>query len=1216
MRLIIFGLSFLALLLMAALVGPSFVDWNKYKPQIIAQVEKATGLDVQIGGDMSMAVLPTPRVKIEDLTVVAPRKIEFENLLTMKSAEVSVELLPLFSKKIVVDSVTLVEPNIQVEIMADGTPSWETEKIARMTNKSGNVSPQNEANNNQPDANNTAQTSAQTSGKAMDAITLNELTIEGGTLSFINHQNKMSHKVRDMDVALRANSLSGPFSAEGELTYNDKRITIDAETGKIPQDEGTMDVQADLGLPDTGAQLTFSGVAAVKEPYDVQGKTTLKADSVQKLAAQFNKQLGKEYDQSIMMDGLLSADQDSITYNDLKFSFGDFLANGKFSVENLKARNPVRVTGNLKSSSVLNLNPFLNAPKKRETALNNKSLIKKAVAQSTAPAKTLIPDTLTLPMPVNVAVKLDMGGVRAQDHVVKGVFVDVMKSGSKAGITFKTLELPGQGKANGIIDIVYGSSSISSKTGQVVYSDPMVSYNVEGNVGQLQPFLNAFAPDVDTKVITKLYNTAQFDLKGNVRSNLISMNDSVLKLDDMVLGIGGKYEPARAGKRPEATIDISAGTVDFDRITAAQGRKTATANNNSNNSSTAPPSEKIKESLKPVQGLSLPMDLGFDVSIQQARLNNADVKGIRLTGALVGNTLTFKNASVNDYAGATMTLKGGVNDLSKLSGIDLELGVRTSDAKKLAQAFKVDTSKFPADLNSLDATVAGKGKIDSLTFSCNVQALGGQLDASGLATNALENPSFSNMQIRVQHPNLVKAVQIVSPGFNSTDALQQRVDFYTRAEKENKRYILREIKAAVGATSFGGNLIVDTDTSVPVIRGSIAANDIDLNKLLKVKTGGGSTSSAAPSTPEKTAAANNTTGGRWSTIPINFDWMNKVDLNVDLAADSIIYGNWNFINPKTVLKVVDGKLAMTDMKAGLFGGQASLNTEVNSKPVSVKVDSRMDNVNLEQLVRAISRSRRLQSAGNVSFVMEIAATGNTMAALVSDVDGTASAGGENIILKGFDLAKLARGLAVEEKLATSALSVVQGAISSGQTQFDTAKGSYKITDGVAKIQSMVMDGPAATIRTTGYADFPKWYVNLDNEITLKEVPDLQPFSVKMKGPLDSPTDTFGKNIIEDYVMDKIRRKVGKELPGLLGSDVSEKLKQFGILPQQQQQQAPADTTTPQESTTDGTSSDGTSTEGTRQQQPQQQQEKAPLQKLLENPEDKDAIKGVIDGFLR
>ena len=64
MRLIVFIFSFVVLLLAAALIGPSFVDWNKHKPAIIEQVKNASGLDVRVDGDILFCLLytsPSPR---------------------------------------------------------------------------------------------------------------------------------------------------------------------------------------------------------------------------------------------------------------------------------------------------------------------------------------------------------------------------------------------------------------------------------------------------------------------------------------------------------------------------------------------------------------------------------------------------------------------------------------------------------------------------------------------------------------------------------------------------------------------------------------------------------------------------------------------------------------------------------------------------------------------------------------------------------------------------------------------------------------------------------------------------------------------------------------------------------------------------------------------------------------------------------------------------
>jgi uncharacterized protein involved in outer membrane biogenesis len=851
----------------------------------------------------------------------------------------------------------------------------------------------------------------------------------------------------------------------------------------------------------------------------------------------------------------------------------------------------------------LDLNPFLKGNGGKTTG--TKADLKNTGKASAQNKGGLVPNTLTLPMPVDIDFKVDVGGLKIKDHEAKGVFVDLNKAGPKAKVTFRVMEVPGQASANGTVNVAYASSSRSPKSGQVIYTDPTAQYEVNGQIGQLATFLNAFAPQADTKAITNLYKTAQFDLDGSINQNTVSLKGSTLKLDEMVVGLGGSYQPARNGGRAKATIDLSAGSVDFDRIKqAAGGSKSQAASGGSGEGKKSSP----KEALAPVRNLSVPMDLSFDVSLQKARINNADLEGLRLTGSLIGNKLSLTNASVNNYAGATMSMKGQVNDLQALSGIDLTAYTKTSDVKRLAQAFKVDTSKLPASLKALEASVTGKGSLDSLNFTSNVKAMSGQLDVSGIAANPLENLSLSNLSIGLKHPNLVNAIQIIKPEFDGATGLAQPVDFFSNAKLEGKTYTLSGMKMTLGSSNLGGDLTINTGSDIPSIRGNIQAGNIALDDLVGAKKssgsgGGGGSAGSGASAPSS---------GKWSKTPINLKWMNSVDVDVKLAAASITYGSWNFINPSTTLKIANGVMNVDGLKAGVFGGQANLNSEVKAQPVSMTLSTSMNEIDLESLTIALSGSSKLQSTGKVSFKANVAGTGNSSFDLISSLSGSANLDGTNVILKGFDLAKLARGLAVEEKLATSITSFIDGAMSGGQTQFDTVDGDYNIDNGIVKIQSMKMDGPAALIESTGAADLPKWYVNVDNKITLKNVPDLDPLSVKIKGSISNPQDTFGKNILEDYLQDKIRRKIGKELPNILGDDVSEKLQKFGILPQQQKQ-APAPTPSENPSTE---GSEVSAEQPTTETEPEKiEKPEDALNQFMKNPDNPEkAVRDVLKGL--
>jgi large subunit ribosomal protein L24 len=64
------GLSIAFILaLLAALIGPYFIDWNQFRPQFEAEATRVIGAPVRVGGELDARLLPTPSLRLRSVVV-------------------------------------------------------------------------------------------------------------------------------------------------------------------------------------------------------------------------------------------------------------------------------------------------------------------------------------------------------------------------------------------------------------------------------------------------------------------------------------------------------------------------------------------------------------------------------------------------------------------------------------------------------------------------------------------------------------------------------------------------------------------------------------------------------------------------------------------------------------------------------------------------------------------------------------------------------------------------------------------------------------------------------------------------------------------------------------------------------------------------------------------------------------------------------------------
>ena len=109
----------------AALIAPFVLDLNNYKDYIAELVKEQTGRALAIDGDIELSVLPIPTVKVGGVRFANLEGAEAPDMVRIAMVEASIALIPLFSGSVEVDSLTFVDPVIELERLTDGSTNWQ-----------------------------------------------------------------------------------------------------------------------------------------------------------------------------------------------------------------------------------------------------------------------------------------------------------------------------------------------------------------------------------------------------------------------------------------------------------------------------------------------------------------------------------------------------------------------------------------------------------------------------------------------------------------------------------------------------------------------------------------------------------------------------------------------------------------------------------------------------------------------------------------------------------------------------------------------------------------------------------------------------------------------------------------------------------------------------------------------------------------------------------
>ncbi|MFB9972045.1 AsmA family protein [Pseudoroseomonas cervicalis] len=220
------------------------------RPRLIAAVEQATGRALTLSGPVGIKLSLVPTVTLQGVALANAPGGSRPQMLTARRVEAELALLPLLRRRLAFERVTLIEPDLLLELDAEGTPNW----------RFGPPRP--------------AEAAAAPAGRAGAAredaqslpLTVAAIAIEGGRLGWRDARAGRSETLDIRRFDLEAEHPDAPMRFAGRFGFHGVTVAAEGGSGPLARLTGTLPGDGAwplrLALAAPGLQLVAEGSLA------------------------------------------------------------------------------------------------------------------------------------------------------------------------------------------------------------------------------------------------------------------------------------------------------------------------------------------------------------------------------------------------------------------------------------------------------------------------------------------------------------------------------------------------------------------------------------------------------------------------------------------------------------------------------------------------------------------------------------------------------------------------------------------------------------------------------------------------------------------------------------------------------------------------------------------------------------------------------------------
>jgi AsmA protein len=238
----------------------------------------------------------------------------------------------------------------------------------------------------------------------------------------------------------------------------------------------------------------------------------------------------------------------------------------------------------------------------------------------------------------------------------------------------------------------------------------------------------------------------------------------------------------------------------------------------------------------------------------------------------------------------------------------------------------------------------------------------------------------------------------------------------------------------------------------------------------------------------------------WNRQLFDLNSLSSTDLDMRLSAAQVTVGSSKLGRTALGANLRGGALALSVGEAQMYGGIArgSFGIARADDVADVKGQFQFIDVDLQSCASELFGITKLSGRGNLNVAL--VASGSSPFGLAQSLDGTATLTGHDGAISGFNAEQLLKRL---ERRPLSG----GGSFRSGSTPYDNLNIAVKFSDGIATVEDVRVEGPAARLTLTGTASVPAREYDLKGVASLVSAPDAAPgfkLPFVVQGPWDDP----------------------------------------------------------------------------------------------------------------